>query len=129
MDDVLAALASQIQTASGLSVAVGRPESAGAQLVLWPWHIVWAKTMRNNQITTGSPAPEPPMALSFILLAQGNLNELLRGSRCISQHAVFAIDGLQYIVKDQDLSQELHIALLHAAGIPPQPAMSYVLVG
>ena len=129
MDDVLAALASQIQTASGLSVAIGRPGSAEAQLVLWPWHIVSVNTMRNQPITAGTPAPEPRMALSFILLAQGNLNELLRGSKCIRQHAVLMIDGVEYVVKENDLSQDLLIPLLHTASVPPQPVMSYVLVG
>jgi hypothetical protein len=129
MDSALSILCNQIQTATGLSIAVGHPELVKTQLVLWPWRIAPTQLGRNTPYSIGLPDSERMMAVSLLLLSNAGLTCLAQATKQVAERPVFTVDDSKYSIKEQDLSAELQVAIFNAAGIPLQPAMSYVLEG
>lgn len=114
-----------------MSAAVGNPGTVSADVVVWPWRIRQVQPARNQMPprpgSIGSRAlPALRLDAYFVLLTEGDLPNLVRAAQCLHDSPVLAVGGARYALNDHELSEDLQISLLSAAGALVQPIMSYV---
>ena len=69
------------------------------------------------------------MILWVLMIAPGGMDALLAASRALERAPVIMFGDASFVVRSQETSPELHVAIFASAGLPLQPAWAFSLEG
>ena len=136
IDEALAAIATVIQSSTGLAVRVARPAETATGLVVWPWRVVDVAALQNNTSTHRATGmfTRPPVVVqvSFLLLASpagsdASPNQLLLAHRALLDNPVVGESRGNFRVVAQPLSIEDLAAVFTSAQLRLSLCTNYSL--